>query len=503
MKKPFYILGLLLVTLGVLVFILSRHGKPVESSAEVLTVHCAAALQKPVREIARQYEMEYGTRIRLNFAGSGVLASQIKVSGGDLYIPADSSYIGPMKAEGLVLESTDLARLRAVVVVRKGNPRNIRSMDDLARRGVRISVGEPTAAIGSFVRRVLMESGDWERISPQILVTKPTVNNVVEDVATGAVDAGLAWDAVASQFKDVELVRVPVFEDIPRCATAGILRGAEVPAALHFMRYLAATGRGRDVFEKMGFTVPAVADSWTDAPVLTLFAGSMLRPAIEDRLRLFEQREGCRIKTVFDGCGTLLARMNENDAGAMPSAYFPCDSTFLSDVKDRFGPGMIITSNEIVMLVPKGNPRGLKKLDDLSKIGLRVGLADAGKSALGKLTMDMMMRYGCWDELHDSGNVVVLASKGEELANQMQSGALDAALIYLSNAMASPGMMADCKIIRLRQPDAIAHQPFVVAHDTPYPQMVLRLRDFITHDDARSRFEQLGFKFIKREWTDE
>ena len=164
---------------------------------------------------------------------------------------------------------------------------------------------------------------------------------------------------------------------------------------------------------------------------------------------------------------------------------------------------MVITSNEIVLLVSKGNPKGIKKLDDLSKIDLKVGLADSQKSALGKLTMQMMKRYGIWNELHDSGNIAVLVSKGDELVNQMQSGALDAAVLYRSNALASPQIMADCEIVQLGQPDAIAIQPFASSKDTPYPQMVLRLRDFITNDVARERYEELGFQWKKKESTHE
>ena len=501
MKRPLYIISLLLVTLAVLIFFLSRHDRPVDINTEELTVHCAAGLQRPVREIAKLYEKEYGTKIRLNFAGSGVLESQIKVAGGDLFIPADDSYIENTRKEGLVLESIAVAQLHAVIVVQKRNPKGIQSMGDLARSGTRISMGEPTAAIGKYVMTVLTQSGDWEKIKPQIIVTKPTVNNVVEDVATGSVDAGIAWDAVASQFEDVEIVRVPVFENRPCRASAGIIKGAKTPAALHFMRYLSAKGKGRDVFEKMGFAVPEKPDEWKDVPELTLFSGSMLRPAIEDRLRQFEKREGCRVKTVFEGCGTLVAMMK--GGGANPSAYFSCDSTFLQDVQDKFDPGVVITSNEIVLLVSKGNPKGIKKLDDLSKIDLKVGLADSQKSALGKLTMQMMKRYGIWNELHDSGNIAVLVSKGDELVNQMQSGALDAAVLYRSNALASPQIMADCEIVQLGQPDAIAIQPFASAKDTPYPQMVLRLRDFITNDVARERYEELGFQWKKKESTHE
>jgi len=495
MKKSVTILVLMLAALAGLFFLLSTHEKPVETGTEELMVHCAAGLQKPVREIANQYEKEYGTKIRLNFGGSGSLESQLKIAGGDLFIPADYSYIERTRAEGLVLESTLLAMLHAVIVVAKGNPKSINSLDDLKKEGIRLSVAEPSAAVGKYVRKVLTKSGDWGGIEPQIVVTKPTVNNVIEDVATGSVDAGLAWDAVALQFAKVEIVRVPIFQTKPRRASVGVIKGATTPAALHFMRYLSAAEKGRTVFLKMGFAVPKQADKWADVPDLTLFSGSMLRVAIQDRIKLFEQREGCRINTSYEGCGTLVGMMKEG--GYNPGGYFSCDTVFLDMVQEKFEPGQVITGNEIVLLVPKANPKKLTNLNTLTGADLKVGLSDPLKSALGKLSKDMLVKQGLWQELNASGNVAVLVSKGDELVNQMQVGSLDAALLYRSNAMASPRIMASCEIIDLHLPEAHATQPFAISKDTAYPELWARLREFITNDEARLHYEKLGFNWKK------
>jgi molybdenum ABC transporter molybdate-binding protein len=501
MKKSILIFVLMLAALVGLFFLLGRHEKPLETGTDELLVYCAAGLQKPVREIASRYEKEYGTKIRLNFGGSGSLESQLKVAGGDLFIPADYSYIERTRAQGLVMESTSLAMLHAVIVVAKGNPKSIHSLDDLKKNGIRLSVAEPSAAAGKYVRSILALSGDWEGIKKRIVVTKPTVNNVIEDVAIGSVDAGLAWDAVALQFDKVEIVRVSVFESEPRRASVGVIKGASTPAALHFMRYLSAQEKGRAVFLEMGFAVPDKADIWADVPDLTIFAGSMLRVAIQDRLKLFEQREGCRIATTFEGCGTLVSMMK--GGGFQPDGYFSCDITFLDMVQEKFQPGQIITGNEIVLLVPKNNPRKLTDINSLTRDNLKVGLSDPRKSALGKLSKDMLIKQGLWKNLNASGNIAVLVSKGDELVNQMQVGALDAALLYRSNAMASPRIMASCEIIDLNLPEAHATQPFAIAKEAAYPVLWSRLRDFLTNAEARESFEELGFTWRKETITHE
>ncbi|MCF7676063.1 MAG: substrate-binding domain-containing protein, partial [Akkermansiaceae bacterium] len=230
-------------------------------------------------------------------------------------------------------------------------------------------------------------------------------------------------------------------------------------------------------------------------PELTLFSGSMLRPAIQQRIREFEQREGCRITTVFEGCGTLVAMMK--DGGAKPAAYFSCDTKFLDMVSERFGPSTVVSSNRIILLVPKGNPKQLKSLGDLTGPGLKLGLCDPEKSALGYLTRLMLERSQLGVPLDQSGNIALLSGKGDDLVNAMQARSLDAALVYRSNALASPPILESCEIIALDDPLATATQPFAVALDTRFPCLAARLGSYLYDPSARARFEELGFSWMK------
>ncbi|MEM7384916.1 MAG: molybdate ABC transporter substrate-binding protein, partial [Verrucomicrobiota bacterium] len=480
----------LLLLAGLLLVLIQPGGKN-EGSDEELRLHCAAGLRKPVSAIVEAYERQFGTRIQVQFAGSGALASQLEVAGGDLYFPADISYIDLARQKGLLDESIPVAWLTAGIAVGKGNPKGIQSLEDLTHEGITISLGNPSAAIGKFTRKVLEGAGVWSRVEPNVSVYKPTVNNVAEDVALSTVDAAIVWDAVAAQFEEVEFVNVPEFDARRKTATIGVLSSSTNPTrALHFARFLSSTDQGQPAFAREGFQVHPGADKWDPLPEITFFSGSMLRPAIEDQLRAFQEREGVRISVIYEGCGTLVSQMK---AGARPDAYFSCDLEFLEQVQDRFEEGTIVTSNEIVLLVPKGNPRQLAGPSDLLQQELKVGLSDPKKSALGFLTRKLLQELNLYRELQANGNVIVLASKGDELVNQMQLGALDAALLYRSNAMASPQIMEHCEIVALNQTSALATQPYAVHRNSKHKQLMNRLREFLTDDEGKGNFLQYGF----------
>ena len=491
MKRSVLTIGILVVLLGGAFWWLTNDNERDGPGSEDLLFHCAAGLRKPMSEIARQYQEEFGVKVNLQFGGSGALASQLELAGGDLYLPADQSYIDSAREKGLMKEAIPVALLTAGLVVPKGNPRGLTTLSDLGKEGLKISLAERSASVGRFTWKVLEEEGLLARVNPNVVVTKPTVNAIVEDVATGAVDVSLAWDAVAKNFSEVEWLAVPEFLKRAKRASIGVLTSSkDAKRALHFARYVTARDRGRKVFQEMGFMVPDEGDKWSDQPEVTFFSGSMLRPAIQERVREFEEREGCRVNTVFEGCGTLVAQM---DAGATPAGYFACDTKFLNKVQDRFFAGRIMTRNEIVLLVRMGNPKELCKLKDLGKPGVKLGICDGRKSALGELTRIMLERRGLAKELEV--NVAVKVAKGDDLVSAVQARSLDAALVYRSNALASSVTLEENEIVELNDDLAFAEQPFAVAKGSAYPELMRRLGEFLATPEARGRFEKLGFQW--------
>ena len=147
-----------------------------------------------------------------------------------------------------------------------------------------------------------------------------------------------------------------------------------------------------------------------------------------------------------------------------------------------------MTGNEIILLVAKGNPKSLSTLADLSGAGVKLGVCDEQKSALGQLTHEMLTRRKVEFE-----NIAVKVAKGDDLVSAMQARSLDAALVYRSNALASPVTLKECEIVDLNDELAFAEQPYAVARETAHPELMKRLGESLSSDDARNDFEKLGF----------
>lgn len=466
------------------------------SSTEPLVVFCAAANQPVFEAIRRDYEQAYGTPLQVQYGPSQTMLAGLEVSGqGDLYLPADDSFIDIARQRNLSAEVFPLARMQGVVVVKKGNPKQIASFEDLLREDVRVAQASPDgAAIGKLTREVLTESGHWDALHKRTHVYKTTVNDVATDVKIGAVDAGIIFDAVIHGDEAFETVSLPELQDVAADVAATVLTTSRQPRrALHFARYLSARDKGLQRYREFGFE-PVEGDAWSEAPEVTLYAGSMLRPAIEETIAAFEEREGVKVLRVYNGCGILVAQMK---SGRVPDAYFACDVEFMNQVHDLFPAAEDVSQNELVILVHKGNPFGIASLSDLTKPGLRVGIGHEKQCAMGWLTQRTFSEGGVQEEVMK--NVAVQTPTGDMLVNQMRSGSLDAAVAYLSNAAGSAEYLDAIRITGL--PCAIARQPYGSAKDSPNKQLMSRLLAAIRAEESHERFSSEGFGWIDQQGT--
>jgi molybdate transport system substrate-binding protein len=460
-------------------------------SAQPLVVFCAASNQLVFETIRRDYEQEFGTPLQVQYGSSQTLLAGLEVSGiGDLYLPADDSYLTVARERKLTAEEFPLARMQAVVAVAKGNPKKIEKWDDLLRSDVRVAQAAPeSTAIGKLTRDKLSAKGRWEPLHAHTTVYKTTVNEVANDVKVGAVDAGIVFDAVLAGYDTLEAVPLPELAGAEAHIAAAVLKSSRQPSrALHFARYLSARDKGLVRYRELGF-VPVEGDAWSDQPEVTLYAGSMLRPAIEQTITAFEKREGVRVLRVYNGCGILVAQMK---AGQVPDAYFACDVEFMKQVQELFPGAEDVSQNELVILVKKGNPFALASLRDLAKDGLRVGIGHEKQCAMGWLTQRTFREGGVQAEVMK--NVVVQSPTGDMLVNQMRSGSLDAAVAYLSNAAGSAEYLDAIRIQGL--PCSVATQPFGTSKESKNKRLTERLLHTIRADTSQQRFKSEGFRWV-------
>ncbi len=453
-----------------------------------LIVHCAASQRGPVAEIAAAYEAETGQPVELRYGPSEALLNGIKTTGqGDIFLPADESYIDDARKLDLIAEVVPIARMNGIVAVPAGNPKIITSWSDLTSGKFRLAQAYPAAAIGRLTHDHLERSGKWEALRGKKSVDLGTVTEVANTVALGSADAGIVWDVVARPMPQLAMVSLPELAGVEAKVLAAVLKSSKQPTeALRFVRYLTSSDKGLPRFRDHGFTRVETGDPAVLNPTLLLYAGAMLRPAIEQTIRDFEAREGVSVTTVYDGCGILVSQM---ETKARPDLFFSCDARFMDQVRDRFNDPQTISTNQLVIAVKKGNPQEVTSLKDLAKPGLKVGVGHEQQCALGTITRETFLQAGVYGRV--AKNVVVQSPTGDLLVNQLLVGSLDVAVVYRSNVLEHPNEIEWTPVTGITC--ASPTQPIAIGKETAFPNLSRRLVQAIQSAESRRRFEASGF----------
>jgi molybdate transport system substrate-binding protein len=175
-----------------------------------LVVSAAASMTEALERCAPQFADAENADVRLSFAGSDELAAQIRQGVPvDVYAAANTRLPDELNADGVLGKPVEFATNTFVLAVPKDS--NIRSVDDLTAKGVKIAIGSEEVPIGSYTRESLakLPPAQEKAILANVRSNEPDVKGIVGKLTQGAVDAGFIYvsdvNATNGELKAIEL----------------------------------------------------------------------------------------------------------------------------------------------------------------------------------------------------------------------------------------------------------------------------------------------------------
>lgn len=228
---------------------------------ERIFAFCGAASKPAMEEAAEMFHKQTGVKVDLNFGGSGTMLSQMKLARrGDLYIPGSPDYMVKAEREGLVDPKTTriVAYLVPAIGVQPGNPKGIKSLEDLAKPGLKVGIGNPeSVCVGLYAVELLQRSKLLREVSKNIVTHASSCASTEALVAMKKVDAVIGWE-VFSNWNPGKIQTVFLKpSDIPRLAyipAAVSIYTANKAVSQKFIDFL-VSGEGKKIFSKWGYAV--------------------------------------------------------------------------------------------------------------------------------------------------------------------------------------------------------------------------------------------------------
>lgn len=156
-----------------------------------------SASKPPTEELAKRFEERTGAQVILHFGGSGQMLTALELSRrGDIYFPGSSDFMDLAKRRGVVAPETEkrVVYLVPAMNVVRGNPKGIRTLDDLGREGIRVGIARPDGVcVGLYGVEVLERAGLASRVKPNIVTHAESCEKTAQVIALGSVDAVLGW----------------------------------------------------------------------------------------------------------------------------------------------------------------------------------------------------------------------------------------------------------------------------------------------------------------------
>ena len=244
------------------------EAEPVE-----LIVFAAASMTETMNQIAELYKAKApNVTLTYNFDSSGTLKTQIQEGAEcDLFISAGQKQMNQLDITAdpevntdkldFVLEGTriNLLENRVTLCVPEGNPKDIKSFDDLADKlkegSVLMAMGNSDVPVGQYTQKILAFYGlDEEKLAKGGVITYGTnVKEVTTQVTEASVDCGVVYctDAFSAGRTPVDYATKEMCGQVIYPAAVLNISGNQ-EAAKEFLAYL-QTDEAMKVFEAVGF----------------------------------------------------------------------------------------------------------------------------------------------------------------------------------------------------------------------------------------------------------
>jgi accessory colonization factor AcfC len=211
----------------------------------------------PLHGATRLFEERHGVKFKIIAGEPTVWLPRVRAGEGDLVSVGAEYMMDDIEAENLIRRETraTVGYRRSMILVRKGNPRGIRTLQDLAEKDVRM-----------LVCRGACQKGLWDDVASKILLTDQIRKKIVEygigclDTlrrwrrSEKRIDAGIAWNVYGRIWPlHCEMIELPRDLEVLRSTNVAILRSCTNHKLLQNLIDFLRSYESRRVYEKWGW----------------------------------------------------------------------------------------------------------------------------------------------------------------------------------------------------------------------------------------------------------
>ena len=234
-----------------------------------------------------------------------------------------------------------------------------------------------------------------------------------------------------------------------------------------------------------GSSVDATAGGAAPSGTVTVLAAASLTESFTRLGKDFEAANpGTKVTFSFAGSAQLAAQITAGAPADVFAAAGPAPMATVVKAGDTAAPPQIFVRNHLVVAVPKGNPRGLRSLADLSRPGLKVALC-AEQVPCGAAARKALDASGA------KLTPVTLEQDVRAALSKVKLGEVDAALVYRTDVRAAAAQADGIEFPE--SAGAVNDYPITALKDAPNPAGANAFVAYVLSGPAAAVLAEAGF----------
>lgn len=248
-----------------------------------------------------------------------------------------------------------------------------------------------------------------------------------------------------------------------------------------------------------------VTDPDPEGVDLVVFAAASMTETLEEIAQLYKDVDpNVNVTFNFDSSGTLKTQIEE---GALCDLFISAAQKQMNQLDvtqdDEKNPDKLdfidpetrinLLENKVVLCVPENNPKNIHSYDDL-KTALEGGdiLFATGNEdvPVGQYTRKIFSYYDLDEATLAEKGVITYGSNVKEVTSQISEGAVDAGIIYQTDAYSANLTIVDTAAEEMC---GKVVYPAAVMKNSNYPELAQEFLDYLKTEEASKVFEKVGF----------
>jgi molybdate transport system substrate-binding protein len=254
-------LGVAAIGLGIVIAFqalgMSCTSGPDEDERSIM-VGAGAGLKPVLDPVGEAFTEKTGIRVDYSYLCAAMVLTNMRLTKtGDVMVPGSQYYLDLAIEMGVIDPNTvAVAGYQIpVIAVQKGNPKNITCLEDLARPGITVGVGEKDAlAVGRLTVMMLGNLGIYDEVMKNVQFEGGTATKLIMPVAMGNLDAVINWMPVAMAWEEtVDFIKIDPEKLMYSIAPIGMTTYSQKKDLGRQYLDFVMSDEGRAIFERCGY----------------------------------------------------------------------------------------------------------------------------------------------------------------------------------------------------------------------------------------------------------